>query len=110
MILANHYGYKRVSDYSAQASVFNHKGELIEQKTDLPVIALNWINGQMISREHAAVPISEMTSQAAQEAEAARAAQEAREAEKPPLAAAAPVKPAPMKANTAKKKTKKKAK
>lgn len=82
MILTNFYGYKRLNDFSAQGVVFDHKGVVIEQKTDLPIIVINWINGQMIKRESDALPINKLNEiEVAKAVEAAKlkAAQEAAE-------------------------------
>ncbi len=60
MILTNYYGYRRLNDFSAQGSVFDHRGVLKDQKTDLPIIVINWLNGQMIAKENDAIPLDEM--------------------------------------------------
>lgn len=82
MILTNYYGYQRLNDFSAQGSVFDHRGVLKDQKTDLPIIVINWLNGQMISRETDVVPVEEMNKAQAEleEVSKQRAAEKAQEA------------------------------
>lgn len=60
MTLTNYYSYHRVNDYSSEGAVYDHKGVRIQQKTDLPIIVINWLNGQMINRECDSVPIEEL--------------------------------------------------
>ena len=69
MILTNYYGYRRVNDFSAEGSVFDHRGTLIQSKTDLPIIVINWLNGQMISRETDSLPVEELNKVQAEMAE-----------------------------------------
>ena len=60
IVLTNYYGYKRLNDFSSQGSVFDHRGALVQQKTDLPIIVINWLNGQMLARETDALPLDEI--------------------------------------------------
>jgi hypothetical protein len=76
MILTNYYGYRRVNDFSAEGSVFDHKGAIVQQKTDLPIIVINWLNGQMIARETDSLPVEELNKIHAQVAEAQKKAED----------------------------------
>ena len=105
MILTNYYGYRRVNDFSAEGSVFDHRGGLMEQKTDLPIIVINWLNGQMIARETNVLPIDELNKVQAEMAQRSQQDEAPAEPEQPPEPEPDPPKPP----RVAKKKTASKA-
>ena len=46
------YTFTRIGTYEARASVHDQNGEILSQKTDLPIIVINWLTSEMLERQN----------------------------------------------------------